>query len=117
MSLKFSQLCTVALPLALLAGCTTPISQLNKDASDVQIRMDSSFDPANCQWQGDLTGSEGHWYTYLFYPNDVMVQGAVNQIKNRASQLGANTVYMTSPQDFTTSFTILGSAYNCPIGR
>ncbi|NRB65929.1 MAG: DUF4156 domain-containing protein [Vibrio sp.] len=117
MSLKFSQVCKIVMSLALVAGCTTPATRLNHDANMVQIRMDSSFDPTNCQWQGDLTGSEGHWYTYLFYPNDIMVQGAVNQIKNRASQLGANTVFMTSPQDFTTSFTILGSAYNCPAGR
>jgi hypothetical protein len=34
-------------------------------------------------------------------------------IKNRANEIGANTVFVVAPQDFTTSFSIMGSAYIC----
>lgn len=99
---------------ALMAGCTVPSTLLQDSAKDVHLRMDNQFDAQECQWLGEVTGSEGHWYSYLFYPNDVMVQGAINDIKNRAKHIGANSVYMVHPQDFATSFTVFGNAYICP---
>ncbi|MCZ4295640.1 DUF4156 domain-containing protein [Vibrio sinaloensis] len=106
-----------SLATLLLAGCTTPVTQINGDASAVHLRLDSQFNAAECHWLGEVTGSEGHWYSYLFYPNDVMVKGALNDVKNRASELGANTVYLVHPQDFVTSFTVMGNAYICPISN
>lgn len=97
-----------------IAGCSTPTKQLHAEAQVVHLRIDASFDADDCEWLGEVTGSEGHWYSYLFYPNDVMVQGAQNDIKNRAKKLGANTVFMVNPQDFATSFTLMGNAYACP---
>lgn len=113
MSLK-NKLLTATLGTLLLAGCTTPYTKMNSDASEVHLRLDGQFDAADCQWLGEVTGSEGHWYSYLFFPNDVMVRGALNDVKNRAHQLGANTVYLVQPQDFVTSFTVMGNAYLCP---
>lgn len=99
----------------LLSGCTTPFTKMNAEAAEVHLRLDGQFNAADCQWLGEVTGSEGHWYSYLFFPNDVMVQGALNDVKNRALELGANTVYLVHPQDFVTSFTVMGSAYLCPV--
>ncbi|OLQ89207.1 hypothetical protein BIY21_15465 [Vibrio ponticus] len=101
------------LALITLAGCASPHTQLNQGAQDVHVRLDSGFNADKCQWLGEVTGTEGHWYSYLFFTNDAMVQGAMNDIKNRAKKLGATTVYMIAPQDFTTSFTVVGNAYNC----
>ncbi|KII76809.1 DUF4156 domain-containing protein [Vibrio renipiscarius] len=98
---------------ASLLGCSAPSQQLESDADTVHVRFDSGFNAEDCFWLGEVTGSEGHWYSYWFYPNDVLIQGAVNEIKNRAKKLGADTVYMISPQDFTTSFTVVGNAYQC----
>tara|TARA_Y100001956_G_scaffold71682_1_gene76575 strand:- start:605 stop:880 length:276 start_codon:yes stop_codon:yes gene_type:complete len=89
------------------------MNRLDTQAQDVHLRMDAGFNADDCQWLGEVTGSEGHWYNYLFFTNDVMVQGAMNDIKNRAKKLDANTVFVTAPQDFTTSFTVMGSAYRC----
>ena len=99
--------------LGLLAGCVSPATSLDESAKYVHLRMDAGFDANECHWLGEVTGSEGHWFSYLFFANDLLVQGAMNDIKNRAKQLGANTVYIVAPQDFTTSFTIMGSAYRC----
>ncbi|MGL6258090.1 DUF4156 domain-containing protein [Vibrio sp. WXL210] len=96
-----------------VTGCTTPLAQLNQYAEEIEIRLDSKFTPDGCQWLGDVTGSEGHWYSYLFFPNDTMVRGAVNDLRNNALALGADTVFMMSPQDFVTSFTVFGVAYRC----
>ncbi|MEH0742989.1 DUF4156 domain-containing protein [Vibrio cholerae] len=97
-----------------LVGCASPSMSLNPAAQHVHLRQDATFDPLRCQLLGEVTGSEGHWYSYWFFANDVMIQGATNDIKNRAYALGANTVYMVSPQDFVTSFTLMGNAYLCP---
>ncbi|KLN62935.1 MULTISPECIES: DUF4156 domain-containing protein [Vibrio] len=103
-----------AATLAVLAGCSTPTAKLDPDASGVHLRLDAQFNADDCQWLGEVTGSEGHWYSYIFFPNDVMVRGALNDIKNQAFDLGANTVYLVQPQDFISSFTVMGNAYNCP---
>lgn len=97
----------------LLFGCATPTTDVESSAKSVHLRIDSGFNAENCQWIGEVTGSEGHWYSYLFFPNDVLIRGAMNDIKNQADQLGANTVYMINPQDFATSFTLMGNAYQC----
>ncbi|GAK87018.1 putative outer membrane lipoprotein [Vibrio ponticus] len=112
MSHKLRNLTTLSL-FALLTGCAAPYTQVNQEAQDVHVRFDSGFDADQCQWLGDVTGTEGHWYSYLFFTNDAMVQGAINDVKNRAKKLGATTVYVIVPQDFTTSFTVVGNAYKC----
>ncbi|WP_394241769.1 DUF4156 domain-containing protein [Vibrio astriarenae] len=110
---KFPRLMTCAVFAIVLSGCANPTARLTHDAKDIEVRIDGSFDPRDCQWVGDVTGSEGHWYSYLFFTNDVMIRGAVNDLKNNAQQLGADTVYMINPQDFVTSFTVFGTAYRC----
>jgi uncharacterized protein YbjQ (UPF0145 family) len=68
----------------------------------------------DCSYIGEVIGSEGHWYTYLFISNSNLTQGALNDMKNKTLALGANTVivhdYISS---FATSVTFLGQAYNC----
>ncbi|ANS86088.1 DUF4156 domain-containing protein [Vibrio scophthalmi] len=112
----FHRLCksvVVALFSISILGCTTPTTIMDKHAETVHLRMDSGFNADDCLWLGEVTGSEGHWYSYLFFANDVLIQGALHDIKNRANQLGADTVYMITPQDFATSFTVVGNAYQC----
>ncbi|ABU72129.1 DUF4156 domain-containing protein [Vibrio campbellii] len=96
-----------------LMGCSSPSILPTELGSDVQIRIDSQFNPDQCEYLGEVTGSEGHWYSYLFYTNDAMMHGAMVDLKNNAVLLNADTVYMISPQDFATSFSVLGTAYRC----
>ncbi len=106
---------TIAITLfaTMMFGCTSPATSLEQQAKQVHLRMDSGFNANDCLWLGEITGSEGHWYSYLFFPNDLLVQGALHDMKNRANKLGADTVYMITPQDFVTSFTVVGNAYQC----
>lgn len=98
-----------------LVGCTSPEKVLMPEASHVQIRTNNAPLVQNCEWVGEATGSEGHWYSYLFYPNDVLIQGAINELKNNAYMTQANTVVLLSPHYFKTSATFIGTTYNCPL--
>jgi hypothetical protein len=66
-----------------------------------------------CSYLGEVIGSEGHWYTYLFVSNTNLTQGALNQIHNKANDMGANVVFISDDLGFTTSVTFYGQAYNC----
>lgn len=68
---------------------------------------------AECRFVSEVIGSEGHWYNYLFISNRNLTQGAINDIKIRARQLGANSIHIHTNIYFTTSVTLLGQAYDC----
>ncbi|KAB0468696.1 DUF4156 domain-containing protein [Vibrio chagasii] len=97
----------------MLLGCTTPTSVPHNEANSVRMDFHGMTDIEQCEYKGEVTGSEGHWYSYLFYPNDTLIQGAMNELKTNTIELGANTVIFTLPQDFATSVTMLGTAYLC----
>lgn len=67
----------------------------------------------DCRYLGEVIGSEGHWYTYLFISNRKLIQGAINDLHNNANAIGANVVYISDNIDFTTSVTFYGQAYDC----
>ena len=66
-----------------------------------------------CRYLGEVIGSEGHWYTYLFISNKDLTQGALNDIYNQANALGANVVFISDDISFVTSVTFYGQAYHC----
>ncbi len=67
----------------------------------------------DCRYLGEVIGSEGHWYNYLFLSNRKLIQGALNDIHNNANAMGANVVYVSDDISFTTSVTFYGQAYFC----
>ena len=101
---------TIFLLAGLLSSCA--VATLNKDAAHVEIAAEP-LKLANCQYLGEVTGTEGHWYTYLFLTNRTMVQSAVNDLRNRAAALGGDTVFIRENTPFVTSVTLLGLVYRC----
>jgi hypothetical protein len=95
----------------LLASCS--VVKLKEDARHVEF-VESPAEMASCEYLGQVTGSEGHWYSYLFLSNRAMVQSALDDLRNRAAEKGANNVFIGWPHDFTTSVTMYGLAYRCP---
>jgi hypothetical protein len=67
----------------------------------------------DCKFLDTLVSSEGHWYSYLFISNEDLTQGAINDMHNKANQIGANLIYINDNIDFATSVTLLGQAYHC----
>ena len=101
---------------SLLAACTTiqPAPD-NKPVrlifyNEINLTADETLD---CTYLGTIVSSDGHWYNYLFISNDDLSNGAINDMYNKASKLGANVVYINNNIDFTTSVTLLGQAYHC----
>jgi hypothetical protein len=101
-----------SLLLIVLAGCTTAVHQLNKSAETVNIVFDEA-DVEKCTSRGEVIGSEGHWYSFAFISNPALTRGALNNIKNNAQAMDADTVYIWKNLSFSTSVTFLGQAYKC----
>ena len=80
----------------MLLGCTTPTTVPHSEADQVQMDYHGLIDINKCEYKGEVTGSEGHWYSYLFFPNDTLIQGAMNELKSNAIELGADTIIFLS---------------------
>ena len=80
-----------------------------------QINVISNYEQVEgCQYISELVGSEGHWYSFFFISNTELTLASINDLKNKASDVGANTVYVEEHMGFGTSVTFLGQAYQCP---
>ena len=94
----------------LLTACSTV--ELNPQAEQVQ------FTPVeakliHCDYVGEVIGTAGHWYDFIYLSNNDLMQWALNDMRNQALDKGANTIYIEEPLNFTTSVTLLGLAYRC----
>ena len=84
-------------------------------------------EPQGCEYLGEVTGSQGDFFTGGFTSNANLETGARNDMKNRAYKMGANTVQMLtnragqtggmgqgSGSMEQTNVTYTGVAYKCP---
>lgn len=94
----------------LLASCG--VATLKPEAAHVEITAEP-VKSNTCQYLGEVIGSEGHWYTFLFIANRVLMQAAIDDLRNQAAAKGADTVFIDEPHVFSTSVTLLGLAYRC----
>ena len=78
-----------------------------------ELNIVSKGKTPDCRYLGEVIGSEGHCYTYLFISNRRLIQGAINDLQNNANAMDANVVYISDNIDFTTSVTFYGQAYSC----
>jgi len=96
----------------ILTGCTA--QPLIQQAETVNVMM-THKPAAECAYLGEVIGSQGHWYDFLFTPNTELAQGAINDMKNQTLALGGNTIYISQELKFITSETLLGQAFRCPL--
>ncbi|EHN70355.1 DUF4156 domain-containing protein [Aliivibrio fischeri] len=99
--------------LLVLNGCALTTKPMTPESSAINLYYNDSA-VEGCQEVGTVTGSEGHWYTFFFITNKDLTIGAINDIKNEAQALGANSIVVHTPSPFNTSVTMFGSAYICP---
>ncbi len=93
-----------------LGACA--VATLDKDAEHVEIAAEP-LKLVKCEYLGEVTGTEGHWYTYLFLANRTILQAAIDDLRNRAALLGGDTVFIRERPEFITSVTLLGLVYRC----
>ena len=103
-----------------LSACSI-ITQKNPDNKPVRLIQKNELSlifndkTPDCRYLGEIIGTEGHWYTYLFISNRQLVQSALNDLYNRANAKGANVVFISDNVSFSTSVTFYGQAYYCNI--
>jgi hypothetical protein len=96
--------------LLLLACSTTP---LKKEAESTRIFFRAE-EVRGCEYLGEVIGSEGQWYSSWLTSNRNLATGAMNDLKNQAQRIGADTVFLPSNLLlFRTSVTFIGQAYKC----
>lgn len=95
---------------ASLSGCITfPTEESRK----VQVVWDETERVAQCERKGTVYGSEGHFYDFWLHSDRDMLWGAVNQMSIKAAAMGADTLYLYQPFNFSSSVTLMANAYQC----
>ena len=108
-----------AITLLCLLTASCGITQKRPDDKQIrlifynELNLATDNKESRCDYLGEIIGSQGHWYDYLFISNANLTQGALNDIYNKADKLGANVVYINDHIPFATSVTFYGQAYAC----
>jgi hypothetical protein len=106
----------IILTSILISSCA-PV-QLHPDNKPVRLvfynEIKLSKVKHNCEYISPITSSYGRWFNYLFISNTDLAEGAIDDMYNKANEIGANVVYINNNIDFVTSVTLLGQAYICP---
>lgn len=77
-------------------------------------------DRSKCKLLGEVTGSQGNWFTGDFTSNKNLAIGARNEIRNEAHMLGGNLVHIQDMKNTnawgslgTSNTTAIGKVYRC----
>ncbi len=102
--------------VALLAGCATAPATPQGAAVELATQR-----PANCKFLGEVTGSHGNVFSGDFITDEKLIQGARNDLRNKAAAMGANVVQVqntiNSKHPYSAGIvksTVVGAAFNCP---
>jgi hypothetical protein len=105
--------CAVAISL-LIVGCSS--IQLEPQANRVIATPIAA--PKGCKYVGQVVGNQGDFFTGGWTSSKNLEQGAMNDLRNQASRLGANYVHlfaMRAGYNGNSGFsTNVGNAYSCP---
>lgn len=115
-SIKLKHLFPI-LAATFLAGCAA--KPILEEAQHIEI-VNEAPDRTKCQLLGEITGSQGNWFTGDFTSNKNLVVGARNELRNQAHKLGGNMVHMQDMKNAsawgslgTTNTTAVGKVYRC----
>lgn len=107
----------------LLTACSA--NSLHSGAQ--MVRITHNEPNASCRYLGDVTGSQGNFFTGGWTSNSNLETGARNDLKNKAWKMGGNVVvlltqragqtgsaYRGSGSSQQTNVTLSGAVYHCP---
>ena len=78
----------------ILAGC----SAIPLDPEAHKIIVSPNKVPAGCKYLGQVVGNQGNFFSGGYTSNKNLEEGAMHDIKNKASKLGANYVQLITNQ-------------------
>ena len=79
-------------------------------------------EPKGCTYLGDITGNQGNFFTGIFTSNATLETGARHDLKNKAKELGGDTIYLLTDRAALsggrtgfqqTNVVMSGSVYKC----
>lgn len=92
----------------LLSGCITLLS-----GRGALVRIEeNSGTVAGCKYMGTVRGTSPAGLS-----TDLKKENSLNNIRNNAALLGANTVLITSKDSMFDETVVYGRAYHCPLNR
>lgn len=98
--------------LLFLLGCNAT-NTLQPSASKVRI-YNTIENKTACTYLGEVIGSEGVLYNYLFISNHDLTLGARNDLRNKAHALGGNIIEIENYRlGYQTSTVYVGNVYHC----
>ena len=118
MVIKKSMVDSLGLIFMLMTGCSA--MQLKEGAEKVRL---TNQEPKDCEYLGEIAGSQGNAFSGGWTSNDNLAEGARNDLKNKALAMGANVVHILTSRDgmttglyggSKTSSNMEGVAYKCP---
>ncbi len=112
----------------LLISSLTACQSIKLSPGATMIRVTHNEPGKECQFLGDITGSQGDAVTGEFTSNLNLETGARNGLKNKAYILGGNVIYLLTHRAGNTSnfdpefgggstqtnVTLSGNVYHCP---
>lgn len=107
--------------LVLAASCLVPACKTaSLTSAGAQVAPTRDTLPAECKTLGLVTGKGGGAFGGAYVSNEDLIEYAMNDLRNKAAALGATHVRNDPPQlgsgdGTTTSVTITGTAYDCPL--
>lgn len=107
----------ILLGTCVLCGCAA--KAVLPEAQHVEI-VNEAPDRTRCKFLGEVTGSQGNWFTGDYTSNRNLVIGARNELRNEAHKRGGNVVQIqdmknTNKADSlgTTNTTAVGKVFLC----
>lgn len=113
---KLKAVVCLAASVSLLGCAAKPVLP---EAQSIEIVTEAP-DRLKCQLLGEVTGSQGNWFTGDLTSNRNLVIGARNEMRNEAHRLGGNLVHVQDMKNTnawgslgTTNTTAIGKVYRC----
>lgn len=95
-----------------LGGCSVK-HELTTESKKVRL-YDELPTNMNCEYKGEIIGSEANILTFLFISNRDITVSARTDLRNQAIELGGNSVEVQNADfTYTTSTVFIGHVYNC----
>jgi hypothetical protein len=106
------------LPVLTLVACAS--TKTNLGAEKVRVVTET---PKECEFLGQVIGSQGNWFAGPFTSNRALEEGAMNDLINKTHKLGGDTLHLLtnragvtgsgSGSSSQTNVTMTGGAYKC----
>jgi hypothetical protein len=110
--------------LSIIATALSACSAIPATPGGEKVQLVTEKPANNCNYLGEVTGSQGNFITGRYTPNENLLVGSRNDIRNKGALLGANVVqvietyrdHASLPLGDThgaTNMLVLGKAYRC----